>query len=338
MSVLPFQLSKSASSPGQSPHEIHPLLRKHRPVMTTPPIIALANAIRSAMEDGQQGLRVLGSGRVGKTSAQRWLLERRGWHQEPIACISVRIPRHSKIKDGYIYQLILMSCRQKLPSRLSDLETLARVRNLFEELCCKVGAKALLLLVDESQRLFQDELADFLTIVNESEAWDTDVFVVFFQQTDVSGSEGERVRERLGSHIKGRFGMADYHFRGLGGEDEIAQVLGRYDENAKWPLGSDTTYTAYFAREAYLNGFRLVKYTKQILEAIERLRAAHGLGPLDEWPMKTFELFVQRILTRIVTRPGFDGLTQADIEQALDESGYLALEFCRANLIDDMDE
>ncbi len=112
MSVLPFQLSKSASSPGQSPHEIHPLLRKHRPVMTTPPIIALANAIRSEMEDGQQGLRVLGSGRVGKTSAQRWLLERRGWHQEPIACISVRIPRHSKIKDGYIYQLILMSCRQ----------------------------------------------------------------------------------------------------------------------------------------------------------------------------------------------------------------------------------
>ncbi len=196
----------------------------------------------------------------------------------------------------------------------------------------------MLLLVDESQRLFQDELADFLTIVNESEAWDTDVFVVLFQQTDVSGSEGERVRERLGSHIKGRFGMADYHFRGHGGEDEIAQVLGRYDENAKWPLGSDTTYTAYFAREAYLNGFRLVKYTKQILEAIERLRAAHGLGPLDEWPMKTFELFVQRILTRIVTRPGFDGLTQADIEQALDESGYLALEFCRANLIDDMDE
>lgn len=53
--------------------------------------------------------------------------------------------------------------------------------------------------------------------------------------------------------------------------------------------------------------------------------------------MKTCELFVQRILTRIVTRPGFNGLTRADIEEALKASGYVAFAFCRANLVDDED-
>lgn len=227
MTVVSFQSSKTPPGPGQSAHEVHPLLRSRRPVMTTPPILALANAIRSAMEDGHQGLRVLGSGRVGKTFAQRWLLDRQGWHDQPLARISVRVPRHSKIKDGYVYQLILMCCRQKLPSRLSDLELMARVRNLLEELCCKAGAKTLLLLVDESQRLFQEELVDFLAMADESEAWDINVFIVFFQQTDVSGNEGERVREQLRSHVKGRVGMADAHFYGIRGEVEIATVLGR---------------------------------------------------------------------------------------------------------------
>lgn len=338
MNVLPTGWAVIAHSEEAATNNIHPLLRKHRPVMTTPPILALSNAIRTAMEDGHQGLRVLGSGRVGKTYAQRWLLERVGWHTEPLARVSVRVPRHSKIKDGYVNQLVLMSCRQKLPSKLSDLDTLSRVRNLFEELCYAVRAKTLLLLVDESQRLYREELADFLTIVNESEAWDIDVFIAFFQQTDVTGSESERVREQFASHIKGRFGMADHPFYGLRGEDEIAAVLERYDNNAKWPVGSDTTYTAYFAPEAFANGWRLTQHTKEIIEVVEQLRAARGLGPLDEWPMKTFELLVQRILTRIVTRPGFKALTRADIEEALKASGYIAFEFCRANLVDDEED
>lgn len=338
MNAIPAGSAERLQGANAATDPDHPLKRKHRPVMTTPPILTLANAIRTAMEDGHQGLRVLGSGRVGKTYAQRWLIERKGWHVEPLACVSVRVTRHSKIKDGYINQLILMSCRQKLSARLSDLDTLSRVRNLFEELCYAAGSNTLLLLVDESQRLYQEELSDFLTIVNESEAWDIDVFVVFFQQTDVTGTESERVREQFAPHIKGRFGMADFHFYGPRGEVETAAVLKRYDENAKWPIGSETTYTAYFAPAAFASGWRLVQHTKEIREVVGQLRAAHGLGPLDEWPMKTFELFVQRILTRIVVRPGFTALTRADIEEALDASGYIPFEFCRANLIDDEDD
>ena len=337
MNASPSGVAASPQSTNFETDCVHPLKRKHRPVMTTPPILALANAIRTAMEDGHQGLRVLGSGRVGKTYAQRWLLERVGWHTEPLARVSVRIPRHSKIKDGYINQLILMSCRQKIPVKLSDLDTLSRVRNLFEELCFSVGAKTLLLLVDESQRLYPEELGDFLSIVNESEAWDIDVFVAFFHQTDVTGTESEHVREQFASHIKGRFGMADHRFYGLRGEDEIAAVLMRYDDNAKWPVGSETTYTAHFAPHAFAAGWRLAQHTKEIVEIVGQLRAARGLGPLDEWPMKTFELFVQRILTRIVTRPGFQALTRANFDEALDASGYIPFEFCRANLVDEDD-
>lgn len=314
---------------------VHPLLRKHRPPMTTPPILALSNAIRAAMEDGHQGLKALGSARAGKTFAQRWLMQRNGWHTEPLARVAVRVPRHAKLRDGYVYQLILMCCRQKLPSRLPDIDALGRVRDLFEQMCRSMNAHTLLLLIDEAQRLHADEIADILTIVNESEAWDIDIFVAFFHQTDVTGQDPERVRTEFSPHIKGRFGMADHHFYGLRGEIEIAAVLGRYDNNAKWPIGSDITYTQYFAPEAYAKGWRLAQHTKEIIEVVNELRAVHGLRPLEEWPMKIFELFVQRILTRIAVKPGFQGLTRDDIREALEASGYIALEYCRAHMVDD---
>lgn len=330
--VLPLTNHRPASK------GIHPLLRKKRPPVTTPPILALANAIRCAIEDGHQGLRVLGSARSGKTYAQRWLMERTGWHTKPMARVSIRVPRHTKIRDGYIYQLILMSCRQKLSSRQSDLDALARIRDLFEQMCYSDGANTLLLLVDEAQRLHREELADFLSVVNECEWGDYSVFIVFFYQTDLTGTESEQIREELAPHLKGRFGMADHRFFGLCGEDEAGAVFKRYDDNAKWPIGSDVTYTQHFASKAYAQGWRLVHHTKEILEVVEQLRASHGLPPLEEWPMKSFELFVQRILTRVVTRPDFDGLTRDDILEALESSGYIKLERCRAHMTDDDEE
>ena len=184
--------------------ETHPMLRKKRPPMTTPPILELANAIRAAIEDGHNGMFVFGTGRAGKTYAQRWLMERTGWHSEPLACISVRVPRHTKVYDSYVYQLILMNCRMKHSSRSSSIAALERIRDLFEQVCCSQGTDTLLLFVDEAQRLLNDEIADLLTIVNESEFWDINVFVVFMRQIDVSGLDAERAREQLAPHIKGR--------------------------------------------------------------------------------------------------------------------------------------
>lgn len=316
-------------------NNIHPLLRPHRPIITTPPILALANAMRAALEDGHQGMNARGGARAGKSFAQRWLMTRSGWHTQALASLSVRVPRHTKIRDGYIYQLILMASKQKLSSRLSDLETLGRVRDLFEGMCYATEADTLLLLVDEAQRLSQEEIADFLTIVNESESWAIHVFIVFFHQTDVTGVDAERARAQLPPHIKGRFGLADHHFHGLRGEEEIAAVLKRYDENAKWPVGSDITYTAHFAPAAYADGWRLAQHTKEIIEVVEALRAAYGLGPLGEWPMKSFELFVQRALTRVAVRPQFHGLAREDVSECLHTCGYIALEFARAHMADD---
>jgi type II secretory pathway predicted ATPase ExeA len=303
--------------------------------MTTPPILRLANAIRTALEDGHQGMFVYGSGRVGKTHAQRWLMERTSWHTESLVRIAVRVPRHTKIRDSYVYQLILMCLRQKLAAKQTDLEALGRIRDLFEQLCYAQGVRTLLVLVDEAQRLYRDEVADFLSVVNESEAWDITVFVVFVHQIDVTGTEAERAREQVPAHIKGRFGMANHRFFGLRGEDEVASVLRRYDQNAKWPTGTDITYCAHFAPQAFASGWRLEHHTKEILEVIASLRAAHGLAPLEEWPMKTFELFVQRILTRIACQPGFSALTREQIQEALEACGYIRFEFSRAHLQDD---
>ena len=142
----------------------------------------------------------------------------------------------------------------------------------------------------------------------------------------------------LARNTQGRFGLANHRFYGLRGEEEIAEVLKRYDENAKWPIGSDVSYSSHFAPQAFAAGWRLCSHTKEITEIVNKLRASHGLPPLDEWPMKTFELFVQRILTRTVCAPGFRSLSTDDIQDALKASGYIKFEFSRMHLKDDEED
>lgn len=318
---------------------LHPLLRRRkRPPMTTPPILALANAIARALDENHQGLDVVGSGRIGKSFSQHWLLGRDWYKGGPVATLCVRVPRHTKTTDSYIYSLVLFAGKMKASSLATSLDRLQRLCELLENLCVIAQSSTVVLLVDEAQRLFAAELDDFITIVNEAEGRDIDVFVVFFRQRDVSGVELELAKEHVTSHVKGRFKLAKHFFHGLRGEDEVYYVFDRYDHKTEWPVGSGITYTQYFAPQAFAKGWRLATHTKQVLEAVEVARTTHGLAPGQEWPMKTFEGFVRHVLTVIAARPNFEGLTSEHIEEALEVSGYVALELCRAGRAEALDE
>lgn len=63
------------------------------------------------------------------------------------------------------------------------------------------------------------------------------------------------------------------------------------------------------------------------------LRAENKLPISDAWPMATFALTVRHLLANAAEERGFDEMTPAHVRAALLASGYLRLEYVRANLI-----
>lgn len=71
-----------------------------------------------------------------------------------------------------------------------------------------------------------------------------------------------------------------------------------------------------------------------MMEVVAKIRAEANLPPSDAWPMATFTGTVRHLLAHIApTTQNFQGFTAEQIEQAIRVSGYLRLEFVRANLL-----
>lgn len=107
-------------------------------------------------------------------------------------------------------------------------------------------------------------------------------------------------------------------------DSDVALACHEYDEALIWPEGSGTTYTQFFAPNAYAKSWRLSTQLDLIRKVVDQVRSENGLGPVKEWPMLTFERFVYHVLVRIAFEDTeFSELTEAHIRDALLRSGYL---------------
>ena len=182
--------------------------------------------------------------------------------------------------------------------------------------------------LDEAQRLFPDDYEHLCTLDNEITDRGYMLFVVFVHQSDFTNSVKERIYEgNPPPHVRKRFLMRRHQFTGLANAKEVEYVLNRYDECTEYPAGSGISYTRAFAEEAFLSGWRLSHHSEQIYAHAERLRRQNNLPLSWTWPMKSFELCINYLLTTIAKgRSGFAGFSEDDIAKALFVSGFLEME------------
>ena len=311
---------------------VHPLLRIFRPNVATPAIEALADAILITLDQGYRGLSVYGFARFGKTEAARYLMDHTDWLRSRIAAIrSVEATDQKKRTDRTFYHSILHQLRVRFPARANPEELCDFIATSLAENCQNAQTRLAILFIDEAQRLLPSDYENLVSIDNRMTRLRYYLCVVFINQRDMTGFSNELVSsDDHPPHVMGRFLVSKHLLAGVRDASEVAQILGRYDEDTEWPPGSSISYTRHFALSAFTGGFRLATYAQELWNTACNVRAEVRLAEEWTWPMKSFEGTVVHLLTNVIPRTyDFEGFTSDNLVEAIRVSGLIELEQSR---------
>jgi hypothetical protein len=319
--------------------EKHPILVPNGFQIYTKPTEAVANFILGHIENDHHGASFFGGGGLGKTSAQQFLTDHAAhWlvdeKRKPIGVASRLImPSGTRRTDGAFYIAMANGLRLTNTDRLSARKAKDRLVNFIKTRCGQADQDLMVMFIDNAQRITRAEF-EYLADVDEQI---TDaklrIFFCFFRQSDASGVEVTDDWAEYPSHMLRRWFMGSHAFQPLNGIGEVTHALSRFDRLAFWPT-PDMSYTRYFAREAFDGGWTLASQAVLIMEILAAIRNEANLAPSTAWPMATFTGTVRHLLAHIApTTPNFREFSPEQIAQAVRVSGYLRLEFVRANLI-----
>lgn len=328
-------MKHSSSNPLIASH--HPLLVPDGYQINTKPTERLANFIRKNIFEGHHGCSAYGGGGVGKTTAityltdnaPRWLIDS---EKSPMG-VAMRMVMASGIRRTDRAFWSTMNDRMGIgsSSATSAAAGMAKLRNLISSRCGQAGVSRMILFIDNAQRITEAEyeyLEDLDSMVREDRL---SLFLVLMRQSDAEGVDvGDDWRDRA-SHSIRRWFMATTPFGPLMGLDEVKHALGGYD-NSWWPT-PDMPYSRYFARSAFDGGWRLAMEAPLIWQVMGELRKKGKLPESQAWPMATFTLMVRHLLHDIAFRQkDFTGFTADQVATALQNCGYLRLEYVRARM------
>jgi len=297
----------------------HPLLRVIRDPIFTPPIEKFGNFIINAYQNGRHGCRIVSFTRFGKTYAIIYLKNNMGWRQDPMVFLDMRILAPERYTEAYFFSMLSVAFGVRELHRSHSTHAVARVANHLSALADQAGAELILLALDESQRLSGEDWIHVVTLDNEISALGKRLFLIFIHQLDTTGHETESIHDDVPPQVLERFTKPLFDFPGITGAMEIKACLEEYDSNLVWPLGSDISYSAHFAPDAFARGWRFANHAQQIYEVATSLRAETGRSTeVWQWPMVSLEALMRYLLVSVASRnPDFDGFSDSDVRNAL---------------------
>jgi len=326
-----------------SPHansitnKVHPLLIPDGYQINTKPTERLANFIRTNIFEGHHGCSAYGGGGIGKTTAityltdnaSRWLINT---DKQPMA-VAMRMVMASGIRrtDRAFWSTMNERIGIGTSSGTTSAVGMAKLRHLIGSRCGQAGVSRMVLFIDNAQRITEAEyeyMEDLDSMILQDRL---NLFLVLIRQSDAEGVEvGDDWRDR-GTHSIRRWFMSTTPFGPLVGLEEVKHALNGYD-SSWWPT-PEMPYSRYFAKEAFDNGWRLSSQASLIWEVVGEMRKKGKLPESKAWPMATFTLMVRQLLCEIAFRQeNFNGFTADQIATALQNCGYLRLEYVRARM------
>lgn len=308
-------------------------------MIVTGPINRMGVTFSTALERGDKGVLVTGNGRDGKTWGVECLALHPQWQPFPVAFFFMDYGKPEKSTESYFAGSILTADDMKIIRHASGVESMSRACNLLLEKTKTLREKIIAVVINEANRFTSVEHEHLVTLDNRIELRKKRVFYILIHQIDAD-SDGSQSIDRPPPQITGRFYCMAHQFTGLqwgasGSNDfedcDVTMALNEYDEGVNFP--DDETgvpCTAFFARNAYANGYRLTSQAGLIRKVIDDLRLKHHLPAGAPIPMQSFERLVYFLLVRIAGEdPNFQQFTKEQVHQALLWAGYIELELSK---------
>ena len=201
-----------------------------------------------------------------------------------------------------------------------------RLINALTIVAEKNHTNKIIMFLDDAQNLFELEHKWLMDIYNELQMCNINLIIFFVGQKELV-FQRSAFMEAGKFQIVGRFMTAEYEFKGLQDIDDIEECLAGYDEYAEYPAGSGCSYTKFYFREAFENGFRLAMLANHIWESFIELRRENNINQFLDIPMQYFVLFIEGLMIEF-GQSDYDiqHIPKEELHRLIVESGYLEWE------------
>lgn len=269
----------------------HPILEREY-CIPTPMLKRTYAVVRERVWAKRTGVYFYGSPRLGKSTCAletAFLL----MQEFPNVYAKVVTLRKSlRPSESHVFRLILEAENHQLSGRPDPYKVF---QNVLTDILMQVhrrSGKQYVLICDEIQLLNDVDFTQLLALHNALAINKVKMTTVSFGQPEILHKVSALFSKKQ-TQIIGRFLSEPLAFEGCSSLSEFRTLLETYDDESEYPEGSGWSYTYFFLPEAYLNNFRLSKYSRQIWEAL--LKAA-GNTSNSAIPMEHLSATIEHIL------------------------------------------
>lgn len=291
--------------------------KKGEPIVETVAMEEALTKIVLAIEKGYRGIGLHSQSRFGKTFLSRYICKNLDWC--PFDCVAVEaVVRSIGSTESSFMDWTIAQLGQRPIARQSAQNRVDRVINSIEMMLNNAGVDRLLLVIDDAHLIETAALQHFATLDNELERRGKSIFVVFLFQDNHTSSKQEAINKiHVPPQIRGRFFTQFHQFHGIRSAEDLRVFLQRFEDDAEMAAGAGVALPRSLAPHLYDGAFRIAEYSDRLWDCGVQQRAAAGRAEFDEWPLQAVSVMAQFIARRIITRPGFTGMTEMDIRMAI---------------------
>lgn len=215
----------------------------------------------------KSGLYFMGEHRVGKTRAIRNAMDQLSEEMPSIAVFYHSAERQLRqTKQSFCYDL-LKSFKCFSSNKTNSVDRLPRF--LITE-AVKAGSRTCVIFIDEAQMLTVMQMRFLLEIWNQLGKEDFVLVTVLVGQKGLDSLKQLTNEEDQGA-VVARFFAKGCTLGGLHSIDQLRNYLGAFDDKLVYPMNSDWTYSRFFCKQAFDNGWRLAGEAQFLWEALLHL-------------------------------------------------------------------
>lgn len=227
-------------------------------IVPTPPIRQAFDAALSHVLLSRPGLAFAAHPRFGKTTALDYFAQKLP-ESFPDASIYQVIARSSvRPSPDKFFRQLGESCGGGYTYSRGKTDPMARLVRFWLISAHSEGAKRIVLLVDETQRLRIAELTYLADATNAVRYERMPITVICVGQPELCSTRDLLMNAHRGD-ILGRFLTPLYPFQGITSSLELKEIMGFFDDpaHADYPEGSGWSYSRFFFPMSYAHGWRL---------------------------------------------------------------------------------
>lgn len=255
------------------------------------PTLALKDAVAKTWETARKGrgsIAFLAQPLSGKSScAQALVLELK--RKKPGCGVNIfEIVEDTNQAEGRLLSEILYQI-DYAPKILRDLA--GKRMQVHRALLALSGEpKHLFLIFDEAQEMSSGEFAWLKSVINRLVRDQVKVTVVLFGQVELKARRAELREAR--SDLEKRFMSTLHELNGLRSAEEVREPLLAIDENSRYPVGTDLTYTQLLLPRFFAAGGRIHRHADDIWQQLKKYKVA---GKRDEVSMSIFSAYIAKL-------------------------------------------